>query len=176
MGRIATTLLALTVALAACGDDDGGAVPDARVNNNFDASVSIDAAAPDAATPDAALPDAFVADAVPPDGRTCPNVVGQYNILNVTGSCGNLDSFASQFIAAGTGICVVDFTSTPAKGNPGVVATGVQLDSLGRFENETLTLGTIAVADCDGTWNDGTSTMSINCGSGACTLDLSMGS
>lgn len=71
--KLTRVLACLALITAACGDDDSGGTPDARVNNNFDAAVTIDAAAntPDAAanTPDAAVstPDAFVADAAPPD-------------------------------------------------------------------------------------------------------------
>ncbi|GAB4557406.1 MAG: hypothetical protein Tsb0020_01530 [Haliangiales bacterium] len=82
--------IALTIAVAACGDDNGSANrPDANPPVSMPDAAAADAAAADAAIADAAPPDAALPDAEPPDAGPPPQIFAYW--ANFGGTIGRVD-------------------------------------------------------------------------------------
>jgi hypothetical protein len=100
-------------------------------------------------------------DGAPP---ACPLVAGAYSVTILDGSgCGaTLNANARQCILQAG--CAVTFSST-ATGNAKVALNGAaSLQSDGSFTGAAITEGTLARTGCTGSWDSGTSTMTVDCG------------
>jgi hypothetical protein len=81
----------------------------------------------------------------------------------ITGAgCGNLTAGAPQCIQAGATACQVKLVS---QGTTGSALNGtVDLDTSGSFTAGAVTEGTGGRTGCTGTWNAGSSQLTVDCG------------
>lgn len=92
----------------------------------------------------------------------CPNPVGNFGnpVFSGTG-CGELSNMATQQIQTTATQCQFNMSSGVVM-FPGLNGPFL-LDMAGTFSNTTFTVGTGQLTGCDGTWNDNTKTMDIDC-------------
>ena len=94
-------------------------------------------------------------------GAACPSLDAVYDVTVESGTCmvdATVDVFMMQTV------CSVSLITTGGGGTP--VTGTVALDASGGFTSATLTMGNVVRMDCDGTWTEGTGTLSIVCGAG----------
>ncbi len=93
----------------------------------------------------------------------CPDLSGDYDLLNASGDCETLNIDATELIEETAEECVMAIVSAePDPGEKGVSGEiEVALD--GSFEGARLFLDDILRFPCDGTWNEQDETLSIVC-------------
>jgi hypothetical protein len=99
----------------------------------------------------ATVPDASL------DAGPCPNQAGAYSIALSGAGCGDLSATAPECITQSA--CAVTFTAS-AGGLAGTASLGMD----GSFTGAAITEGTGNRTGCTGTWNAGTSTLTLDCG------------
>jgi hypothetical protein len=107
-------------------------------------------------------------------GNPCPDVTGSYTVSIVkSGSqgCADLSASAPQCITQTT--CDLAFASVVTTGGPAVNGAA-SLQNDGSFMGAALSVGTEPRTGCTGSWDSGSSTMTVICGGAAegCTLSL----
>jgi hypothetical protein len=95
-------------------------------------------------------------------GAACPNELGAYSVSIAGAGCGNLVAGAPQCIQAGSSACQVQLISQSSTGT--ALNGTVDLDMTGNFANGAITEGTVQRTGCTGTWNAGTSQLTVDCG------------
>lgn len=95
-------------------------------------------------------------------GPTCPDVFGQYDIVNLQGACNGVNKDAPQSIQGTDMACFAHFVSVVVQGNPGVNGGG-QMDENGNFTGATLYLGKTERKNCTGTWDAAEERMTVKC-------------
>jgi hypothetical protein len=105
----------------------------------------------------------------------CPDVAGAYAITLVDAQgCGDLNPLAKQCIQQ-TG-CAVVFQSSASGGAKPAINGDPMLQQDGSFSGGALKEGTVNRTGCTGTWDQGLSTMTVDCGgtgsSQACVASL----
>ena len=121
------------------------------------------------------------------DGGGCPNVLGGYSLLVVTGlGCGNFNADAQQCIqmvtnGGNTNACLVRFRSEQPSTVPAINGpnSGVDIQADGSFDNAALQEGNGGSSmrtGCTGTWTQATQTRTVTCGgtgtSQSCTVTM----
>ena len=120
-----------------------------------DASASTDLASTDGAGDLAPGPDL---------AGPCPDVLGTYSVSPSGQGCGDLNASAPQCIRATTMTCVAQLASMPAGGGTGAINGSASLQQDGSFSGAALLFGTVQRTGCTGTWDQSTSTMTVDCG------------
>lgn len=138
-------------ALFACDSSSTSANGDGGV----DASASVDLASSDGAAADLSNG----ADS----GGPCPDVFGKYSVAASGQGCGDLNANAPQCIQGTNTVCAAHFVSAPP-GGTGAVNGMASLKQDGSFDGAALIFGTVQRSGCTGTWDPGTSTMTVDCG------------
>jgi hypothetical protein len=95
-------------------------------------------------------------------GAACPDVFGQYDIVNLQGACNGVNKDAPQSIQGTAVACAAHFVSIVPQGNPGVNG-GAELDANGDFNGTTLYFGKSERKPCNGTWNAVDERMTVQC-------------
>jgi hypothetical protein len=96
-------------------------------------------------------------DASPFDAGPCPDQHGAYSISLSGQGCGNLSATGPECITQNA--CAITFT-TSAGGLAGTAALGMD----GSFTGAAINEGTSNRTGCTGTWDPGTSTLTVDCG------------
>lgn len=170
----------LFVVVSACGGSDFGTAFGNPSDGGGDGSSDGSSATSDGGGDDGATASdggGGMPDATPrrDSGGNCPDVVGLYAITVVDGAgCGDLNPVARQCIRQNT--CGILFRSEVPQGTIPAINGTANLAADGSFMNATLTEGTVMRSGCTGTWDDATSTMTVDCGgtgsSQSCVLSL----
>jgi hypothetical protein len=95
-------------------------------------------------------------------GVTCPNVFGNYDIVDTAGSCAGLNKDAPQSIQGTDVACYAHFVSVSAIGGTAVNG-GAALDENGNFSGASLYFGKSQRSPCSGTWNQVDERMTVKC-------------
>lgn len=95
-------------------------------------------------------------------GPACPNVFGQYDIVNLQGACNGVSKDAPQSIQGTDVACFAHFVSLVVQGNPGVNG-GAQMDESGSFTGATLYFGKAERKNCSGSWDQVEERMTVKC-------------
>ena len=93
----------------------------------------------------------------------CPDVNGSYKIIDMVGTCGNLNDDAPQSIASTVTSCIAHFVSEAPAGVAGINGA-VELDAQGNFTGAKLYEGPVQRSRCSGYWDAEEETMTIVCG------------
>jgi hypothetical protein len=97
-------------------------------------------------------------------GAPCPDVSGAYSIavLQAAG-CGDLSPIARQCIQQDAQGCAITFVSQGSS-NTAAINGDPTLQADGSFDGASLTEGSGMRSGCTGSWDDLTSTMTVDCG------------
>ncbi len=109
-------------------------------------------------------------------GAPCPNLHGTYSITPIEGQgCGSSFNMSAPQCIRQTSCGIVFASSAPDGGMSAINGDATLLDN-GTFSGAALSEGTLNRTGCTGTWNVGTSTLTVDCGgtssSQACVLAL----
>ena len=96
------------------------------------------------------------------DGGSCPDVGGSYSISHSGDGCGDLSADATECVQQDN-TCRAQIKPSGGGGGLGVEAT-VTIGADGSFEGANVKLGSTDRSGCTGTWDDSTSTLTIDCG------------
>jgi hypothetical protein len=98
-------------------------------------------------------------------GAPCPDVRGAYTIVLVEAlGCGDLDPTAPQCIRQGQSVCGILFRTSGTNGSVGAIDGAAVIGAKGNFAGASLTEGSVDRSGCTGSWNAGSSTMTVDCG------------
>jgi hypothetical protein len=92
-----------------------------------------------------------------PDAGPCPDQHGAYTIALSGQGCGDLSATGPECVTQSA--CAITFASTGG-GLSGTATLGMD----GSFTGAAITEGTGNRTGCTGTWNAGTSTLTVDCG------------
>lgn len=93
----------------------------------------------------------------------CPDIFGDYDIQSSDGTCGSFNDAAVQSIQGTNMACFAHFVSAPPSGAQGING-GATLDGAGNFEGAKLYLDDVQRNPCNGKWDAGAQTMTVECG------------
>lgn len=136
--------------VAACGGTSGSPLDDGGTS---DGTTGNDGAAPNDAgnVPDVAKPDV---------GPACPLESGSYSVQLSGAGCGDTSSSPTECITQNQCTITLDFGGGSGKALKGT--TPIKSD--GSFDNAQIEEGSTTRTGCIGTWDEQTSTLTVDCG------------
>ncbi len=88
------------------------------------------------------------------DGATCPALAGKYDPSGSGAACPS---------GGGPAICITQTGCTITFG-AGNISGNIAIGTDGSFTNQAVMEGSLSRSGCDGTWDQGSATLSITCG------------